>query len=110
MKSIPREVTPTNDIIAILVLHHELERAGTIAMQGRQLRYDGLPLSIRAELYALLHHVRRKLVLRQCQQLTLNDFDDLRAIFWFSVLDYMLSDIVAVLISYEHGSALVKLL
>lgn len=47
----------TNHIVAILILHHKLQGAGTITVQRSQLGNNGLSLFICAELDALLNDV-----------------------------------------------------
>ena len=54
----------TNYVVAVLILHHQLQRTRAIAMQSCQLCHDGLPLLISPELDALLDDIRGKLVLR----------------------------------------------
>ena len=53
----------TDHIVAVLILHHELQRTGAITVHSSQLGDDGLSLFIRTELNALLNHVGSKLVL-----------------------------------------------
>ncbi len=101
---------PTNHIVAILVLHHELQRTCAIAMQGRQLCNNGLSLSVGAALDALLHHVGGKFMFGQRQQLRSDDLDNLGTVFRLPVLNDVLCDVVAVLVGDEHRSALVQFL
>ena len=49
-------------------------------------------------------------MLRQSQQLSRDDLDNLGTVFGLSVLDDMLGNIIAILVCDEHRSALVQLL
>lgn len=51
-----------NDVVPILVFHHQLQRTCTIAMHCRQLSYNSFSLLICAKLNALFYHIGGELV------------------------------------------------
>lgn len=59
----------TNNIVAILILHHQLQWARAITMQSCQLSNETFSLFSSAKLDTFLDDIGRKLVLGQCQKL-----------------------------------------
>lgn len=100
----------TYHIISILIFHHQLQGTGSVTVHHGDLGHDRSSLFVGSILNALLNNVGGELMLRKCQQLCSDNFDNLGSVIWSAMLDDMLSDIVAVLISDEHGRTLVKLL
>ena len=100
----------TNHIISILILHHQLQGTGSVAVHKSDLSHDRSSLLIGSILDALFNDVGSKFVLRKRQQLRSHNLDDLGTIIWSSMLDDVLSNIITILISDEHCRALVKFL
>jgi hypothetical protein len=74
------------------------------------LQHDFPPLVVRSEHQALLNDIAGKLVLREVEQVCLDQTDDFRTIFRSAMFDDVLSDVVAVLIGDEVGTASVEFL
>lgn len=100
----------TDDIVAVLVPDQGLQRAFALFIRRRQRVGDLLSLVRGAELDALLHHVAGELVFGQVQQVAGDQSDDLGPVLGVSMLNHVLSDIVAVLIDDERRRAPVQLL
>lgn len=92
----------TNHVISILILHHQLQRTGSVAVHKSDLSHDRSSLLIRSILDALFNDVGSKLVFRKRQQLRSHNLDHLGTIIWSSMLDNVLKNIVTILISDEH--------
>lgn len=98
----------TNHIVAILILHHKLQGTRAITVKSSQLCHNGLPLFVRPKLDALFDNIRGKFVLRQRQEITCDNLYDLCTILRLPMLNDMLRNVVAVLISYQHRCTLVE--
>lgn len=95
----------TNDIVPKLVADQRLKWALPFLVQDGQNIDNLLSLFRRAELYALLDHVARKLMLGKVRQVPGDQRYDLGPVFLPAMLDHMLRHIVAVLINDQCRSA-----